>query len=300
MNVVLLRRRKLGHGSCTSIRDNLHTIFNRDIWTGRMDQNPPTADILIRWGCTDTGISQRSIENKLIVINPAEKIHLVNDKAKCRRLLQDKFLSVPKSHFRNGDVIDTLGTNNIRELHYPLIGRKQFHHQGRQLKIINNERELMADNQSAYWSEFIDKQKEYRVFVFFGRVTMVAEKVFRGNRNAVAWNVAQGTVSFVNVPWNAWPLEVCKEALKAQKITGIDFAGVDVMVKDEKPYILELNSAHSLTSPYRQKTFAKALEWAIKEIETNHMKPAHFEIPNRITPKKIILPFIRENRENDI
>lgn len=296
MNVVLLRRRKLGHGSCTSIRDNLHTIFNRDIWTGRMDQNPPEADLLVRWGCTDNF-------NARYTINFSEKIHLVNNKANCRKLLQENRVSVPKSYFRAEPFGHDHGVRNILladGLRYPLIGRERFHHQGRRLKVINNAEDLRADRTSEYWSEFIDKQKEYRVFVFFGKVTMVAEKVFRGNRNAVAWNVAQGTVSFVNVPWNAWPLEVCKEALKAQKITGIDFAGVDVMVKDEKPYILELNSAHSLTSLYRQKTFAKALEWAIKEIETNHIKPAHFEIPDRITPKKIILPFIRENRENDI
>lgn len=280
MNTVILRRRKLGKTSCEEIQKNLKESYNIDSFAGRIDQNPPNPDILVRWGCTNTLRSN-------FEINSSDKIHLVNDKANCRKLLQDNNVSVPKSFFTKED------TRNASL--YPLIGRERYHHQGRHLKFIRNDSELNEDHSSNYWSQYIRKEKEYRVFAFFGKVIMVAEKEFHGDHDSIAWNVAQGAVSFKNVRWNDWPLRVCEEALKAQKITGIDFAGVDVMIKDNIPYILELNSAHSLTDGYRQKTFAKALAWAIKYIEKKNIKPDHFVIPNRIRNyKDIILPAIED------
>ena len=53
-------------------------------------------------------------------------------------------------------------------------------------------------------------------------------------------------------------------AIEAFNLSSLDFGGVDVMVDaDGEVYVLEINSAPSLTSPYRQECFAKAFDYII-------------------------------------
>jgi glutathione synthase/RimK-type ligase-like ATP-grasp enzyme len=98
------------------------------------------------------------------------------------------------------------------------------------------------------------------VFVANGRAVWVAEKT-PGNPQDVAWNVARGG-RFDNVKWGDWPMPAVRAAVAASNVIGTDFAGVDVMLDEHNiPYVLELNSAPSQTSPYRQLCSAKAFKW---------------------------------------
>ena len=98
------------------------------------------------------------------------------------------------------------------------------------------------------------------MFVVQGRCVCVAKKT-PGNPDQVAWNVAQGG-HFDNVNFDNWPLKAVKVSIQAFLLTGLDFGGVDVMVDREgEVYVLEINAAPSLTSPYRQSCFAKAFDY---------------------------------------
>jgi glutathione synthase/RimK-type ligase-like ATP-grasp enzyme len=93
-----------------------------------------------------------------------------------------------------------------------------------------------------------------------GRAVAVAQKT-PSNPDDVAWNVAQGG-RFDNVPWDSWPLQAVRKSIEAFNLSELDFGGVDVMVDAEgKAYIIEINSAPSLTSPYRQECMAKAFDY---------------------------------------
>jgi len=106
----------------------------------------------------------------------------------------------------------------------------------------------------------IKKVAEYRVFVVQGRVVSVAEKT-PSNPDDIAWNVAQGG-RFDVVSWDNWPLQAVRKSVEAFNLTELDFGGVDVMVDaDGKAYVIEINSAPSLTSEYRQQCMAKAFDW---------------------------------------
>jgi len=99
--------------------------------------------------------------------------------------------------------------------------------------------------------------------VVSGRAVCVARK-HPGNPNQVAWNVFQGG-RFENVRWDEWPLKAVKNSIAAFNLSGLDFGGVDVMVDREgETYILEINAAPSLTSPYRQECFAKAFDYILE------------------------------------
>lgn len=249
MKIALLRRRRLGNTSCREISKN----SNHNIEVIRNDKIPTTKyDLLIRWGTT----SQFASTNTL---NKTESIHLANNKRKSRTVMIESGVSCPKMGSQAG---------------FPCIVRPEHHSQGRRLYMCKNQSELNTAvakinklGKQHYISEYIAKDEEWGVFVFQGRVTSMIKKVPKTQeaKNAIAWNVAQGTHAFENVNWDNWNIPVAIEGVKAMECIGLDFGRVDIIVKDGVPYVLEVNSAHSLTSEYRQQTFAKCLDYYIEK-----------------------------------
>jgi glutathione synthase/RimK-type ligase-like ATP-grasp enzyme len=271
MTAIILRRRKLGRGSSRGIQQFSAT----GILPVRNDKKfPADTDIVFRWGTTSL------VPPNVTVINNVEAIHWVADKRSSRVKLAEANLA-PKTW------------TDVENMDMPLRGsvvvRRAFHHQGRWLHHCNDEASVRAavglygpDNY--YISEYVPKVAEYRVFLCQGRVVWVAKKT-PDNPDAIAWNVAKGG-RFDNVRWEEWPLRAIRVAREAFLMSGLDFGGVDVMVdKEGKCYVLEINSAPSQTSPYRQGCTAKAFDYIVK-----HGKAAIPVINERGGWKKFIHP----------
>lgn len=248
----ILRRRRLGKTSCNAIASKTHNEFR----VIRNDQGEPDADDLVfRWGCTSNIPGNR-------VINTARAIHQVNNKLEFRRLLQDTDL-IPTTFFDVNDWVQE------RENYPDIILRPAVHAQGRNLlhyvlgeTNVDELDNFIRTHPEYYISKYIPKVAEYRVFVVSGRAVCLAKKT-PGNPNDIAWNVAQGG-RFDNVRWDDWPHRVVIAAIRAFNHTELDFGGVDVMVDEEGlPYVIEINSAPSLTSDYRQECMAKAFDWIV-------------------------------------
>jgi len=250
MNVVL-RRRKLGLGSCNGIK---HFSKEGITWV-RNDRPIPQAEYTFRWGCTS------NIPNDTIVVNEAKAIHYVADKRQFRIDTAAKDLA-PKTW---GSVEEL---QKDWALPFKVVVRRSTHHQGRYLDVCDTDLQVKNvvrkyGEGNYYISEYIPKVAEFRVFIVQGRVVWVAQKT-PANPDAVAWNVAQGG-RFDNVRFDQWPLRAIRVAREAFLLSGLDFGGVDVMVDaDNKPYVLEINSAPSQTSPYRQECTAKAFDYIVK------------------------------------
>lgn len=287
MNIIL-RRRKLGRGSARGICEASTTGLvavrhwrSRD-WLGR--EGP---SYVFRWGCT---ASLPELETNPVIINSARSIHWCSDKRVSRLAMQEAGVSVPTTY-----TTEEL-TNVGGGLTYVL--RPSRHAQGRNLfsGTAAECRTHIASNpqyRGGYASLLINKVAEYRVFVCQNRVVWVAKKT-PGNPDQVAWNVAQGG-RFDNVRWGDWPKNVIIESLKAAKVSGCDFCGVDVMVDaDGKAFVLEVNSAPSQTSPYRQSCVAKVFDYIV-----NNGKDAFDDVPDspRRTWKSYIHPALRSNDE---
>jgi glutathione synthase/RimK-type ligase-like ATP-grasp enzyme len=241
---------------------------------------------VFRWGCT-SNIPERE---GVVVVNTAASIHWCSNKRQGRLDMQDAGVSVPTTWV-------TLESMPIA-MYGKIVLRKATHAQGRDLWVydLNDEEQRMAfaahTRQLGSWyaADLIDKVAEYRVAVIQNRVAWVAQKT-PGNPDDVAWNVAQGG-RFDNVKWGNWPAAVIKEALAAAKVSGTDFCGVDVMTtEDGKAYVLEVNSAPSQTSAYRQSCFAKCFD----HIVTNGK--AHFGDPAKFGWKSTIHPALLVDRE---
>jgi glutathione synthase/RimK-type ligase-like ATP-grasp enzyme len=263
MKAVILRRRKLGLTSCREIANFSKT----GITFVRNDKPiPEDTDLIIRWGCT----SETGVKNTL---NTAKAIHVINDKAGFRKVTADAGLS-PKTWLSFGDFV--VDEDDDPDDLKTFVVRKRNHSQGRDLDHCKTYGEIdracrKYGEGNYYISEFIDKKAEYRVCVVSGRVAWIAKKT-PADPKAVAWNVAQGG-RFDNVRWDEWPLEAVRVAIEAFQVSGLDFGGVDVMVDaDGKAYVLEINSAPSLTSPYRQECMSKCFDYIVLNGK-NHIEP---------------------------
>lgn len=244
----LLRRRKLGR---TSVREIVR--FSTTGLQAFRSDNPyiPDGNIVFRWGCT------ANVEAETI-INKAEAIHRVSDKAGFRiALAQAEVDNFEVSQ----DFDEVVGSDDM----WPVIIRPRTHHQGRQLYLCKDMNDLndavLACGPGWYAAPYIEKEAEYRVFVVQGRATCVARK-YPGADSPIAWNVARGG-RFENVRWDDWPLKAVRISIEAFNLSGLDFGGVDVMTKDNEAYVLEINSAPSLTSEYRQQCIAKAFDYIV-------------------------------------
>lgn len=255
MNVVMLRRKKLGLTSCQGIASHSKTgiTFIRN----DMLHTIPPPDMVIRWGCT----SNVPTDN---VVNHAKAIHLVSDKLEFRKTLQGVDLC-PETWFDYEKWKKDLGSEQTI---LPAIVRPRYHHQGLALHYCETPQQVLSacgkiGGGNYYISTFIPKVKEYRVFVVQGRVACVAEKIPADDK-AVAWNVAQGG-KFVNVKWDSWHYPSVDAAIKAMELSKLVFGGVDVMIDNEgNPYVIEINSAPSLTSDYRQQCMAKCFDYIVE------------------------------------
>ena len=246
----VVRRRKLGMSSAKGIA----VSSKQGIKWCRNDLGIPHDDMYIRWGCT------ANLPNaNATVINSAKAIHCVSNKLEFRRLLNDNNLC-PATWFGVEDVPENSLAKGV-------IVRPHVHSRGRHIWKCHDWahlRDVVAIlPQGFYISEFVDKVQEFRVFVVQGRAVAVAEKT-PDNPKALAWNVAKGG-RFDNVSWNNWNVKAVRIAIEGFNLSGLDFGGVDVMVDAKGSCtILEINSAPSLTSPYRQECMAKALDYIVE------------------------------------
>lgn len=241
----ILRRRGLGF---TSVK-GISLLSRTGIQHVRNDRDTiPDGPLCFRWGCTASVPTSN-------VVNNSRAIHLVNNKTEFRRAMNE-YNYCPATWF---DISNPAIT-------FPCIVRPKHHHQGRNLHLCNNYSELedaIRQCGSGYYiSEYIRKEREFRIYVCMDKVMCVAEKIPE-NREDVAWNHHLGS-TFHNVRWNDWPIQSCKLAIVTHQLSGLDFSGVDIMVDNSRSYVLESNSAPSLTSPYRQRCFAKVFDYIVE------------------------------------
>lgn len=295
MNVVFLRRRRLGKGSTTGISATLkapnaviRTWMPRD--AVKLDALPAgNKTLLVRWGCTAVS----NIRDAL-VLNTSEAIHWASNKKQSRLDMQANGVPVPPTWAVQSFLaaVQHLPANNKYVL------RRAKHAQGKDLwsgNAVETLRAIRVNNAAdGYVSVLINKVAEYRVFVFLGKVAWVAKKT-PGNPQDVAWNVAQGG-RFDNVKWSEWPTRVLDAAVRAAAVSKLHFGGVDVMVtEDGAAYVLEVNSAPSQTSPYRQACVAKVID-AVAETGEVVIEPCPKWTP-QLTYKSYIHPAIRAGAE---
>lgn len=249
----ILRRRKLGRTSVREIAARSNTGITGVL--NDVDRPPNNPRVVFRWGCTAT------ISGRPTIVNSAEAIHRVANKAEFRKVLAQNGLATPTWT----SVVDWTEAGAPT----PVVLRPTTHDQGRDLhvgrttdEVLRIARDIERRKGGYYIAGLFNKTSEYRVFVAQGRAICVARKT-PGNPRDIAWNVAQGG-RFDNVRWDDWDIGAVRRAIEAFNLSGLDFGGVDIMSDGNRNYcVLEINSAPSLISPYRQDCFAKVFDYIV-------------------------------------
>lgn len=227
--------------------------------------------IVIRWGTREA----LTLDN-CVVYNKIEGLENATNKLKSRQLFIENNVSCPK----------LVTPENIVATDLPIIARPFEHSKGKNFIVLKSINEFNAhyNNKKYYYSQFIDKSREFRIHAGHNKVIAVMEKSKPKGDN-IAWNRAQNDVDpFEYVPWSVVDEQnlkcVLEEALKAITAVKLDFGGVDVMYKDGKAYVLEVNTAPTLnTSDYVAGRWAMYFDWIFRgDSEKNTKRRAHWEI----------------------
>ena len=261
MTAIILRRRKLGRTSCREIAaastTGIKVVRNWRALDWRAARGTDGLLTVFRWGCTSL---LDGVTVDLTVVNTAASVSWCSQKKQGRLDMQAAGVPVPET-WDSETFEELLESGQLNGGDQLYVSRPGTHAQGRNLACnVAGDLLLWA---GGYVSVLVNKVAEYRVFVCQNRAVWVAKKT-PGNPDQVAWNVAQGG-RFDNVRWGEWNMDVVDAALQAARVSGTDFCGVDVMVDaDGMPYVLEVNSAPSQTSPYRQQCVAKAFDYIVR------------------------------------
>lgn len=212
-------------------------------------------DFIIFWD-KDIYLAQRLETLGIPLFNSAKAIQLCDNKilttlALNNRVAIPKTIIVPKTFEGVGYNKFTFLEEAIKILSLPIIIKEAYGSFGQQVYLANSveEAKIIFENvkfKDCLIQEFISSSygKDVRVNVVGGEVVA---SMLRFNDNDFRSNISNGGSMKAFTPSNSQ-----KEiALKACKILGLTFAGVDVLFGDnDKPYICEVNS-----NPHFKTTF---------------------------------------------
>ena len=215
--------------------------------------------IIVRWGTRE----EIEVDKSCIVYNQSKAIALATDKKSSRETFIANNVNTPM----------LVTPNNFQESYLPIIARPLTHSKGTNFVVLKTPNDFLShynkNNSGWYYSQFINKEREFRIHCAHGKVLAVMEKSNPNNGN-IAWNRAQNdTDPFTYIPWSEVDNQnlkcVLEEALKATKAIGLDMSGVDVMLCNNTAYVLEVNTAPTLnTSPYVASRWGMYFDWLFR------------------------------------
>ena len=211
--------------------------------------------VIIRWGTREDIKASNSI-----IYNNTKAIANATNKLVSRQLFAEKGVNAPRLLNHIDDYKDGI-----------IIARPFVHSKGKNFVVLNNKQELQDHWRNGwYYSEFVDKTREFRIHVGHSKVIAVMEK-HNPKNGSTAWNRAiNDTEPFTRISQTQSDeqnlLSVMQEAIKAVNTLGLDMGGVDVMLdKNNIAYVLEVNTAPTLnSSPRVAEMWAKYWKWLLR------------------------------------
>jgi glutathione synthase/RimK-type ligase-like ATP-grasp enzyme len=247
MKAYLFRPGDMGKKSCEGVAA-VSTTGIKVVQSG-VDAHPADPHLCIRFGCTSPAPQGRNVLNKL------KNMQATMEKGPFRLKLYKAGLSMVS--WDQSD--DDMGV--VHDL--PCVIRPRHHQQGQDFYLCKTAREYQDAKLKAgygwYASTYIEKAAEYRINVLQGRVLCVIEKSAK-DESDIVWREGRTQALY----WSEWPLDGVKKAIAAQLLSGLDFAGVDVIADAAgNHYVLELNTCPFLEGKYQQQVFAKGFDWVV-------------------------------------
>ena len=191
------------------------------------------------------------------LFNSSKTIELCDDKISTYQVLSDNNIKMPKTLFSPMMFKGTKENDNKfidfieKEFKYPIIIKEAFGSFGAQVYLVKNQEELIKKrNELLYvphlYQEFISSSRGRDA-----RLHVVGDKVvasmLRTSDTDFRANLANGGKMHKFEP----PESFVKLAVKASKLLGADFSGVDILFGEEnEPIICEVNSNAHIKNIY--------------------------------------------------
>jgi glutathione synthase/RimK-type ligase-like ATP-grasp enzyme len=211
--------------------------------------------VVIRWG----NRIEAETDKSSIVYNKSESIAKATNKKLTREIFIKEKVRCPL----------LVTPQTVKDADFPIIARPATHAKGKNFIVLKTRAEFTTHhdkhaNAGWYYSQFINKTREFRVHCAHGKVLAIMEKAKGGDN--IAWNRAQTGEPFRRISQKEYPFSVCFQALKACKVLGLDFAGVDVLeiMENGKPqaYVVEANTSPTLnSSDFVSTQYARYFDW---------------------------------------
>lgn len=197
---------------------------------------PKDNDVIIFWGTSrHPSWYMNSIDNpKILLINNPSSISIARNKYKTFKILSNNNVLTP---------CFTADKSIASSFKRPFIVREILNgHSGTGIHIIKEGDEILNGK---LYVEYIDKEKEYRVHIFNDEAIKISRKIARKSvdfHDEFVWCHNNGYY-FNKVRLNEDAINVAKEAIST---VGLNFGAVDIVKKDDKYYVLEINTAPGL------------------------------------------------------
>jgi len=191
------------------------------------------------------------------LFNTAEAIEICDNKAMTFQALANHDIRMPKSvfsplMFEGTQETDDSFVNFVEmELDYPIVIKEAFGSFGAQVYLVENREELKNKRRELLYiphlyQEFIkpSRGKDVRLHVVGDRVVAAVLRISETDFRA---NVSNG-----GKMWKYQPSEEFTElAIKASRLVGADFSGVDILFGEEdEPVVCEVNSNAHIKNIY--------------------------------------------------
>ncbi len=154
-------------------------------------------------------------------------------------------IQIPRTFFigRLESETDETRTFIEKEFTYPLILKGFPGSKGNNVFLANNFEEIeqvvkqTSDRINFFVQDFIGNREDYRIIVLYEKALGAMKKI--AVDGAFKTNFSQGS----KIEEAKLTPQLEEIAIKAAQVMQVDFAGVDVMVHEDVPYVLEVNNA---------------------------------------------------------
>jgi len=216
----------------------------------------PTYDAVLFYS-KDIFLAESLEKNGYKVFNSSKCISNCDNKASTYKILAENNLPIPKTFiipltfYYNEKFFENFIIQIERELTYPIIAKKWYGSEGKQVYLINNNIELKNLIKNESGKELLFQEYFSECFGSDIRINVVGNKAVSAIRRISTSNDFRANTSIGGIAEKYNPTsEEIDLAIRASKSLKCDFSGIDILQTNKGPIICEVNSNSQLKNIY--------------------------------------------------